>query len=180
MVVGWLGYAFVTRILLPIALAVALLAGGNLGAARGVDLLTGTTEELALCSLTPASAVDLFGIPSRAYVESGAAVIAYHHRGFDLRFAAEDAAAPLATITVYPVDRDGFMGYRGHFLGTIASGTAREPVKRILRSVQAEIVSDAPETLSARREGFALTIAFLYGVIDTVELACEVAADPAR
>ena len=168
------------RFLLSITLAVALLAVGNVGAARGIDLLTGTSEEIALCALTPASAVDLFGIPSRAYVESGATVIAYHHRGFDLRFAAEDATAPLATITVYPVDRDGFMGYRGHFLGTIASGTAREPVKRILRSVQAEIVSDAPDRLSARREGFELTIAFLYGVIDIVELACEVDVGHAR
>ena len=155
-----------------------VLVGASQVAAQGLDLLTGRAGDAELCSLTPAATVELFGIPSRAHAEDDRAVIEYSHRGFVLRFAGADEAAPLATITVYPVDRDGFMGYRGHFLGTVASGTAREPVERILRSVRAEIAADEADTVLARREGFELHVAFLYGVIDTVELACTPGEEP--
>lgn len=155
-----------------------VLAGGHAGLAQGVDLLTGRAADAPLCSLTAATAVELFGIPSRAHVEDGTTVVEYSHRGFVLRFANEEAGAPLAKITVYPVDRDGFMGYRGHFLGTVASGTAREPVERILRSARAEIVTDDPGSVTARLEGFDLDVAFLYGVIDEVELICVPAGEP--
>ena len=175
-----IGYALVKRTLQRALATLTLLAGMTAVAAQGVDLLTGWADETELCAFTPATAVELFGIPSRAYAEDDQAVIEYSHRGFVLRFPGDDVVAPLDTITVYPVDRDGFMGFRGHFLGTVASGTAREPVERILRSVRAEIVSDEPDVIVARRKTFDLHIAFLYGVIDTVELACELEDEPAR
>ena len=158
--------------------ALVVLAGASHGAAVGLDLLSGSAGETELCSLTTATTTELFGIPSRVYIDSGQAIVEYSHRGFVLRFTGEDVAAPLATVSVYPVDRDGFMGYRGHFFGTVASGTAREPVERILRSVRAEVVADEPDAVVARREGFELHIAFLYGVIDTVDLVCAVAEEP--
>lgn len=166
------GYALVKRTLLRAALFFTIAGWASLVNAQSIDLLTGTVEDAPLCSLTAEAAAELFGIPSRKVDGEANLVIEYAHRGFILRFAGDAPDATLAEVEVYPVNRDGIMGYRGHFLGTVASGTARGPVERILRSIRAEIVSDQADGLKARGDGFDLEIAFLYGVIDVVTFRC--------
>lgn len=166
------GYALVKRTLLRAALLLAIAGWASLTNAQSIDLLTGRVDNAPLCALSADAATELFGIPSRKVDSDANLVIEYAHRGFILRFPTDAPDATLAEVEVYPVNRNGIMGYRGHFLGTVASGTTREPVERILRSVRAEIVSDDVDTVAARGDGFELEIAFLYGVIDIVTFRC--------
>lgn len=164
--------------------ALSLLSFSAVGTAQGVDLLTGTAGDVALCSFTPTEATTIFGIPSRNHVDEMGLIMEFSHHGFSLWFPAAQAPteeAPLGEATVYAVDRDGFMGYRGHFLGTVANGTRREPVRRILRSARAEITLDEADKIVATLPEFDLEIGFVYDAIDYVTLRCaEIDADAER
>jgi hypothetical protein len=157
----------------------AILIGSSFGpgaAAQGLDLLAGRAGTVDICAFAPEEAIDAFGIPSRMVVDDPHMRLEFSHHGFVLVFSAAHESTALDSATVYAVDRDGYRGYHGHFLGTVANGTRSEPVRRLLRSARADITRDEPERIEARLQGFELAIGFLYDAIDWVTLTCP--SDP--
>jgi hypothetical protein len=169
------GYEFVIRIILTILTAVAVFPLMSPAYGQALDLLVGVVDDEPICYLTPDRATAVFGISSRNHQEEDRLVMEFSHHGLTLHFVALDPSqeSRLMSVTLYAADRDGFMGYRGHFLDTVASGTRSDPVKRLLRSARAEILSEDTEHLVARLEGFELEIRFVSDVIDQVTLECS-------
>ena len=160
------------RLLLPFAIACAGWLGTPAAAVEGLDVLAGTAGELPLCALTPDEATAVFGIPSRNLAAPDAFTMEFSHHGLVLEFSEPSAEGRLGALTVFAVDRDGFMGYRGHFLGTISNGTRSDPVRRLLRLARAEIARDEPDLMHARFADFELEIGFVYDMIDWARLVC--------
>lgn len=169
------GYELVIRTILTILTALAVFPIMSPVHGQALDLLAGVVGDEPICALTPDRATTIFGISSRNHQQEDGLVMEFSHHGLALYFGllGESPENPrLMNVTLYAADRDGFMAYRGHFLDTIASGTRSDPVKRLLRSARAEIVSDDTERLVARLAGFELEIRFASDVIDRVTLDC--------
>ncbi len=162
------------RIILTILTAFAVYPLMSPAYGQALDLLVGVVDDEPICALTPDRATAVFGISSRNHQEEEAFVMEFSHHGLALHFVALDPSqeSRLLRVTLYAADRDGFMGYRGHFLDPVASGTRSDPVKRLLRSARAEILSEDTEHLVAGLEGFELEIRFVSDVIDQVTLDC--------
>ena len=135
-------------------------------------MLAGTAGEVPVCALTPGEATAMFGIPSRNHAAPDGFTMEFSHHGLVLEFSDASAEGRLGALTVFAVDRDGFMGYRGHFLGTVSNGTRSGPVRRLLRLARAEIARDEPDLVHARFEDFDLEIGFVYDMIDWARLLC--------
>ena len=160
------------RILLPLLLTCAAWLGTSAEALDGLDVLGGTAGERPICSLTPPDATTLFGIPSRNLAAPDGFTMEFSHHGLVLEFSESSERGRLGALTVYAVDREGFVGYRGHFLGTVANGTRSDPVRRLLRLARADIARDDAELVHARLDGYELEIGFVYDMIDWARLVC--------
>lgn len=173
---GCYGAGPVRRLALPFLFACVGWFATVASAAEGLDVLEGRAGSFSICSLTPGEATEVFGIPSRNVAGTDGFIMEFSHQGLVLEFSDASAQGTLRTLTVFAVDRDGYVGYRGHFLGTVASGTQSAPIRRLLRLARAEIARDEPDLVHARLQGFELEIGFVYDRIDWARLACAPSA----